>query len=241
MRGAHSLLISTRTEMKRTSTYKSSAAKKQTQAKGFAGRTAPIYSQKRVKRDYPELKFKDTTYALNTPNAAGTITNDTLAALSEGNTDQTRIGNKINVKSIMLRGRALIDNTAAAANTSDVLRIIVYLDRQANGATAAVTDILATGNWRSFNNLDNNDRFRTLCEWTCSLNVGGATPSGGAYVFGRKTKEFFLKAKLGQDFKYKGNAGTVADLASSNIGVLAISAQGTVQLEYIARLKFVDI
>lgn len=191
-------------------------------------------------RGAPELKYKDTAQAFTAPGTTGAITSSTLCSMVEGNTDQTRIGNKITVKSVMIRGRARMASTNNVANTADTMRIIVYIDRQANGAAATVTDILASADWRSFNNLDNTDRFYTLCEETICMQIGGGVPSVG-YLFGVANSEFFLKkTKLNLDVKYKGNAGTIADIASANIGVLAITAGGFADLEYIARIKYTD-
>lgn len=200
---------------------------------------APLFKKKGASS--AELKFKDTTKAQTALASAGAIFNDTLNGMVEGNTDSTRIGNRITVKSVMLRGTAKMASTAAATDTSQTVRIIVYLDRQANGATAAVGDILASADYRSFNNLDNSDRFRTLAEETLDLHLTGATPSGAAYTYGETSKSFFLKAKLNLDFKYKGNAGTVADLSGNNIGVLVISETDAIgTLGYIARVRYTD-
>jgi len=196
---------------------------------------------KRVQASSAELKFKDTTKAQTALASAGTIFNDTLVGMVEGNTDSTRIGNRITARSVMVRGTAKMAATAAATDTSQTVRIIVYLDRQANGATAAVGDILASADYRSFNNLDNSDRFRTLAEEVIDMHLSGATPSGAAYTYGETSKSFFLKAKLNLDIKFKGNAGSVADLSSNNIGVLVISeTDGIGTLGYIARVRYTD-
>jgi len=196
---------------------------------------------KRVAASSAELKFKDTTKALTAIASAGTIFNDTLNGLSEGNTDSTRVGNRITVKSVMLRGKATVAPSNDFGNAKQTVRIIVYLDRQANGATAAVGDILASADYRSFNNLDNSDRFRTLAEETIDLVATGAAATGAAFSFSGDTKSFFLKAKLNLDFKYKGNAGTVADLSGNNIGVLVIGeTDGLGTLGYIARVRYTD-
>jgi len=197
---------------------------------------------KRVGRSSAEVKFRDTTIGATTNASAGVIATDSLLkAITEGNTDQTRVGNRITVKSVMLRGRVLLPSATDNLLTSQIVRIIVYLDRQANGATAAVGDILASADFRSFNNLDNSDRFRTLAETTIDLNAQGAAATAAAFAFGEVTQSFFLKAKLNLDFKFKGNAGTVADLSGNNIGVLAISqtdALGT--FDFIGRVRYTD-
>jgi len=196
---------------------------------------------KRVQASSAELKFKDTTKAQTALASAGTIFNDTLVGMVEGNTDSTRIGNRITARSVMVRGTAKMAATAAATDTSQTVRIIVYLDRQANGATAAVGDILASADYRSFNNLDNSDRFRTLAEETIDIKLSGATETAGAYTYGECKKSFFLKAKLNLDFKFKGNAGSVADLSGNNIGVLVISETDNIgTCGYIARVRYTD-
>lgn len=202
----------------------------------------PIQNKfKRINASSAERKFKDTTKGSTAIASAGTIFNDTIIALSEGNTDSTRIGNRVNVKSVMLRGIVQLAAATDVANTSQVVRIIIYLDKQANGATASVTDILASADFQSFNNLDNSDRFRTLAETTIDMMTPGAVATGAAYTYGEFNQSFFLKAKVNLDFKYKGNAGTIADLASNNIGVLVIGksdALGT--CAYIARVRYTD-
>jgi len=186
--------------------------------------------------DQPELKFKDTTKGQTALASAGTIFNDTLLGMVEGNTDQTRIGNKICVKSVMLRGQAIYNPNGTVA--PQLVRVLVYLDKQANGATAAVTDILAAAAFNSFNNLDNSDRFRTLAEETFVMPASGGYSAGNTLP---AAYQFFLKAKLNLAVKYKGNAGSVADLASANIGVLVISyTDGVGTCGYTARVKFTD-
>jgi len=196
---------------------------------------------KRAARSSAEVKFKDTTTAQTAVASAGSIFNATLLTMVEGNTDVTRIGNRITVKSVMLRGNVVLPSTADALNTSQIFRIIVYLDRQANGATAAVTDILASADFRSFNNLDNSDRFRTLAEETIDCKLDGATPSGAAYLYGENKKSFFMKAKLNLDVKFKGNAADVTQLSGNNIGVLVISETDNIgTVGYIARVRYTD-
>lgn len=203
--------------------------------------TIPILPKfKRVNASSAEFKFKDTTKAQASTATAGAIFTDTLLAMVEGNTDSTRIGNRITVRSVMLRGTAMLPAATDSANTSQVVRIILYLDRQANGATATVADILASADYRSFNNLDNSDRFRTLAEETVDLVAQGAVPTGAALTFGKVRQSFFLKAKLNIDVKYKANGGDITDLASTNIGVFVIGESNFATVGYIARVRYTD-
>lgn len=186
-----------------------------------------------------ELKFKDTTLAATAVTAAGNITNSTLVGIQEGNTDQTRVGNKITVKTVMLRGTVVLPTAATAASGADVVRVILYLDRGCNGSAATVAELLASADYRAFNNLDNNDRFRTLAETTMSLNNLTNVPTAGGTMSGVYAN-FFLKGKVNLPFKYKGNTGAVADMANNNIGVMVIGRDEHATIEYIARVKYTD-
>lgn len=193
------------------------------------------------RRPTGEVKYFDTTKAATALASAGAIANSSLLLIQEGNTESTRVGNKITVKSVMVRGQLIMSSQADATATSQTFRIIVYLDKQCNGATAGVTDILQSASFLAFNNLDQSDRFITLAEEFCTLDQPGAAPSGAAYVFGESNKVFFLKKKLNLPVKFKGNAGTIADLASANIGVLVIGSTDALGFyEYVARVRYTD-
>lgn len=221
--------------MKRTAQQRKAAYSKRRKTQ----QTVVLATPYARRRSTPELKFFDTTKAGTAVATAGTIFDSSLLLMQEGNTDSTRIGNKIQLKSLMIRGTYVVTSATPAAG-SNVVRIIVYQDRQANGATAAVTDILNTADYRSFNNMDNTDRFRTLCEEVIEYNCQSAAGDGTANVTSEQVRTFFLKKRLDIPIKYKGNAGTIADVASNNIGVLVIAREATGAVEYIARCKYVD-
>ncbi len=189
----------------------------------------------------PELKFFDTTKAATAAPVAGLISDGTLLNMAEGNTDQTRIGNKITLKSVMMRGAVRLPTTAGVASTSDVVRIFLFHDKQANGAAPAVTDILTSANYRAFNNVDNSDRFLTFASFDAALDIKCGAGDGTTNEYGEATLSFFMKKQLNLPIKYKSNNGDVTDLASSNIGVLTISKDGIVVVDYIARVKYTDL
>ena len=57
------------------------------------------------------------------------------------------------------------------------VRCLFVMDRQVNGATPAVSDILNISDWQSFNNLANSHRFRILSDklYTINCTAGGYT------------------------------------------------------------------
>ena len=73
-----------------------------------------------------------------------------------------------------MKGRHQIASTNSSA-ASNLVRIIVYLDRQCNGAAAGVTDLLESASYLSFRNLANQSRFKFLYDKTIPINVVAST------------------------------------------------------------------
>ncbi len=191
-----------------------------------------------------EKKFFDTTRASFTPAIAGTIANLSLNLIPQGVTESDRVGRKCTISKIMIRGELTQNTTSTAADTSSIIRVIVYLDKQTNGATAAVLDILETAVEASFNNLSNSKRFKILSDQRHSL----ASPSGS----GRGTTDtlsygemmipyFWVKKKCNIPIEFSSTTGAIGEVRSNNIGVLVIQSPGAVNnFSYTARVRFTD-
>lgn len=185
-----------------------------------------------------DQKFFDTTLAATVAAAAGTIANASLNLIPQNATESGRIGNRVKVTSIHLRGSINLPGTAVAL-ASDMVRVIVYLDRQANGATAAVTDILATADYRSFNNMANKGRFQTLMDEYCAMNYQAADSVPTAYSY---RKELVMNKKgLGIALQFSGATGAITEVRTNNVGVLIIGLIGGSTVEYIARVRYDDL
>lgn len=187
-----------------------------------------------------ELKFFDTSKALTTVAATGTILDDSLNHIAQGTGESDRIGRKCTLKSINLHGLLQLPAATAAVNTDDVVRFIVFLDKQCNGAAAGVTDILETNDFFSFNNLANKSRFRILCDKKLTINAQGATATAGAYTYGEQRKGFNLYLRCNLPLEFDNTTGAITELRSNNIGVLAISNQGTARIQYTSRVRYAD-
>lgn len=110
-----------------------------------------------------ELKFHDVDLD-DAVVAAGAVVTPSVCLIAQGVTESTRVGRKCTLKSINWRFSITLAPSTASANTSDTIRVIMYVDKQANGATAANTDVLESASFLSFNNLSNKGRFRTLMD-----------------------------------------------------------------------------
>ena len=191
-----------------------------------------------------EKKFFDTVRASFTPATTGTIANLSLNLIPQGVTESERVGRKCTIKNVTIRGQVLMNTTATAANTATIVRIIVYLDKQANGQTAAVTDILDSATEFSFNNMSNKGRFITLGQERIALSCpsGSGRGSTDTLSYGENVAAYFFNKEVNIPVEFStGGTGAITEIRSNNIGVLAIQgSQALANMEYISRVRFTD-
>lgn len=196
-----------------------------------------------------ELKFFDTDHTVSTVVPTGTITDSTLNAMVAGTGESQRVGRCIYVKGVYIKGSIRLGSNAVLADSSNRCRIIMYIDKQANGAAATAADILdATGasvSIDSFRNLENASRFRILSDKIVHIqaSVGG---NGTTDAIGEVLRTFRIAKTFRNPLKIEFNAvggGTVADVTSNNIGMLMVTAETSatpIQTLYRARLRYTD-
>ncbi len=186
-----------------------------------------------------ELKFHDVDIDLSPIPAAGSV-NDSQVKIPQGTTEKTRIGRKATVRSINWRFQIRL-LAAANATGGDVVRVIMYVDKQCNGATANVTDILESADYQSFNNLGNKNRFRTLMDRTYDLNPMSAAGDGTANdALPFAINDTFFK-KVNLPIEWNSTAGAITEIQSNNIGILLISRANTLSdFESKVRIRFSD-
>ncbi len=228
-----------------------------------AARRRPVYARRRVMRanvrprsgysrrvgyyrggsgGHVELKFHDVDLDDALISSSGTIT-ASINLIPQGVTEVERIGRKAVIKQINWRYQLKLAEQDAQATpvASDTIRIILYVDSQTNGATAAVTDVLETANYQSFNNLVNRGRFRILMDRTHAVNLMTLASDGAGVVSSASLKQnysFYKSCAL--PIEFNAATGAIAEIKSNNIGVLVISNAGTINLESKFRLRFTD-
>lgn len=160
-----------------------------------------------------ELKHSTTNINI-IPSGSGTFTE--ISSLTQGTGSTQRVGNRVNVSHIEIVGVMSLPVAAAF----DVVRMIVGIDKQSDGALPVIADVLESNNWAQPYNLDKNpSRFRILYDRIFDLTNPSATVT-------QCVKHFHIKKKLDMVTYYAGNAGTVADVLKNNIFVLCISSAG---------------
>ncbi len=195
-----------------------------------------------------EMKFHDIDVDDAVVSATGDIQNaGTINIIPQDVTEKTRVGRKCTIRSIGWRYKMALPevNGAATPTAGDICRVILYLDKQANGLTATVTGILETANYQSFNNLANKSRFRILHDKQHTLNYDTLASHGfAADTFDMAQKhvnaKFFKKCNIPLEFDDSANTGVLTTIRSNNLGVLLISATGVCGFDSKFRLRFSD-
>lgn len=135
--------------------------------------------------------------------------------LSQGYTARTRIGNQICMKRIEYRAEVSWQDAHAITSTS---RVIILLDRQANGSTPVLGEMfLTTGvSYTAFVqplNWDYGDRFFILYD----KSISTSSDYGGAAVGNDPRALIEFSADVNIPVAYAGNAGTAADIITNTL------------------------
>lgn len=189
-----------------------------------------------------EMKFHDVQTILNPTTTGGTITNS-VNLITQGTGESERIGRKCVLKHISWKYRISLPSVNAIAPANgDTVRIIVYCDKQANGAAAGVTDILDSAGEQSFYNLANQNRFRILMDRVQNIDYTTMTFHSGAALFNQanvQASRSFNKV-LNIPIEFSGVGGNMNEIRSNNVGFLIISNNGLAQVNAEMRIRFTD-
>ncbi len=204
-----------------------------TRVGGYYGRFAPYTG---------ELKFHD-VQLVDAIVATGGVITPTVNIIPQGVTEITRVGRKCTIKSFNWRYRVTMPEFDAVATPAegDGLRVILYQDKQTNGAQAAATDVLETADIHSFRNLANSGRFVILMDRVHRLNYLTLASDGAAVVSGADvTREYTFFKKVNMPIEFNGVNGTIGEIRSNNYGVLLVSDVGSIGFDSRIRLRFSD-
>jgi len=174
--------------------------------------TAPLSGSYRARlaASAGELNFKDTSLASQSFSSTPVLL--LLNGMAQGTTASTRIGRRINIKSIQW----MFDTESSTTSVWNGFRYMIIQDTQANAATPAFTDIYDVAQPTTFRNVSNMPRFKVLFDSKEVLSVGPTPGAGG--VPGSDTiatvHQGYLKVNIPVQFNV-GVAGTVADIQTN--------------------------
>ncbi len=189
-----------------------------------------------------ELKFHDVDLDDAVVANTGVVT-DSICLIAQGVTESTRVGRRCTIRSIYWKYRVDLPevNNVTTPNTIDQVRVILFVDKQCNGATAATLDILETANVHSFRNLANQSRFTILLDKLVNLRWATlAADAANTFDMAEVVTEHSFYKKCNIPLEFSDVTGAITEIRSNNIGVLLQGLNGTAGFISKFRLRFSD-
>lgn len=202
------------------------------------GRTRTTGYYGRYRGADKERKFHDGDMDV-TITSSGLFTQ--LNLIPQGDTEKTHVGRKAFIKQIMIRGEILLPVTSDPGNSSNVVRMIVFVDKQCNGVAATALQLLETNDYQSFRNLVNSGRFTVLKDRTFMLNATSGAYDGTNDNYGEKEHPFFFSHDCNIPIQWDAATGAITEIPTNNISVMWIAKSSVnVLVKSKFRLRFTD-
>lgn len=210
----------------------------------LAQRYAPLLVQKKLPK--VELKNFDTTLTIPvidfTPAVAITGALGQLDLIPQGVTIQTRVGQAVTIKQIQIKGRFTHTPGTGVDLQQSRPTMWLILDKQCNGAQAAVGDIweYETLPYTMMPNRENAKRFVVLKQWAYTLQANYEVAAAAVGYNTRQEIDYTLKCNIELD--YSSTGGAITELKSNHL-FLAYTDQfndDTCKFDGMARLLFTD-
>lgn len=202
-----------------------------------------MYKRRRISEDDDggELKYFDQDVSIADVNAGGAIPLSTLNAIAQGVGESQRIGRRVVIKKIIWRWSLRLLQNSTAGNAYSIVRLMLYLDKQANGAVATATDILEDNDVYAFNKLSSKDRYTILFDKLVTLS-----PQGGALETVTVTvpliKAGILSRTCEIPIEFSSTTGAITEIKSNNLGclIVGLNSSSTVELDGRVRLRYTE-
>ncbi len=193
-----------------------------------------------------EKKWKDTFLGTLSPSPDLTFDGDFLT-IAQGAGESERLGRRIIVRSINIRGVLSLpaQNGATVPPTGDVLRSMLLLDKQCNGAVPSNDDVLAQTNGGervySFRNVASAERFEILNEQFNSINYRGGIGIAADQDWSGQREVFSVYVKCRIPIEYSGATGAVTERTTNNIVFGGITLASDCDLLFVnVRVRYTD-
>jgi len=199
-------------------------------------RTSGFYG--RFRGPNAELKFLDTALSWTFDNTMEIpATGGQIALVAQGDTESTRDGRQATIKSVQIRGnmRFVPGATTPASGTAHMWLV---LDKQTNGAAAAVTDIFTSNTAHTaLINLENSQRFSILDKWVWDFNP---TSNQSATVPNNQTKHIDFYRQINVPMIWSSTTGAITEIRSNNIFLVAgsVNADDLIEFNGVCRIRF---
>ncbi len=186
-----------------------------------------------------ELKFLDTD--VDDAVVASVLGVNEITIIPQGDSESERIGRKITIKSIHVKGTVKLEDAATSATATDCVTCMLIQDKQTNGAAMTAAQFLEVDDFESFRNLANSGRFRVLYTHTFVMKCGGGGPTAGT-IWGGDVKFININKKCNIPIEYDNSltTGVVSTVRSNNVYWCTMSENNVCILEATVRVRYSD-
>lgn len=171
---------------------------------------------------------------------------DSVSGVAQGTAQNQRNGRYYFIHSLQLKGfvftASLIDITSPVGN--EECRIIVFIDKQTNGAQANAEDVMdasQSADIHAFRNLEFTQRFQVLYDKQIKVNRLPIVDQDAQLWSVPQTLQkwgYFHKFKKPLKVMTCGTGSTITDMTTASIHVIAVATDSTIFIEYQARIRF---
>ncbi len=197
---------------------------------------------------YGELKFVDTRLARTDILEDGTLLDQTLNRIAQDASENGRIGRKVTVRSIYMKGAYHVRGTTQLQDIKQRIRIIVVLDKQTNGAALTMSDVLNTNGTvdiDSFRSLVSTGRFNVLFDKTYNANKVAIAQDSASSIRSIPQSwnfHFAKKCNIPLEFDNSSATGAIGTITTNNLACFAIKADAAshAEVSYVCRVRYSD-
>ncbi len=166
-----------------------------------------------------------------------------LHLIPQNLTGTGRIGRKVVLKKIRIRYdiNLPLHNDVADVTGGDVCRVMLYLDKQCNGAAATAADIIKTdSDYESFRKLSNSDRFEILYDKWHDINYTSGVGDGSLMAQPSVFHHYAFNKTCNIPVEFSSTTGVITEIRSNNVGMMLISKAGRCGFKGAARVRYTD-
>ncbi len=218
--------------------------RRRNRGRGLGGRSGRYRKAGNYGRYTPpnaEMKFLDQIIDVADVSASGVIASSSICVIPNGTGESERIGRKLTIKKIQAKISLVLPSFSAFTSTTDLIRVILYHDKQCNGtALTNLSTLLANQtDLFSFRKLENSTRFNFIWDKTYALNSmisgdGTTTRTGGIQRF------FHIFKECNIQIEYDNVNGTITEQKTNTIGLALITEAGLIDFESHWRIRYTD-
>lgn len=199
-----------------------------------------------------EKKFHDATSGVVTSSTSGTgMKFSVISGIAQGTSSIQRVGRRIFGWDLFLKGYVQLTETADLPSAGVEMRVLVVKDRQSNGNTPDIDEILDVGATVThkpfaFRNLENTRRFEIMYDHTFVINAKATVQTDGAGANSTMENKipfhFSKKWKDGLKIIYQtGEGGGLSNtIQDNNVWVIAYAQNTSGEIVVNSRFRYTD-